>query len=197
MPRIAPLPWDSLDPESRRRIEEGVASGMYPETSAMRVMAHSPEALEAMHEGYRAIYGRSALGQRLQELLRIRSAQLNGCDLCAAARKDESLTDEDIRCMLEADTGAYSQRERLALRLLTLMAADPQHIDGAIFRELGQHFTTREVVELAWFCGNCLGVHRMMHALDMLGQEPPILGLETAAVSSAGATNAVAHGDNR
>jgi alkylhydroperoxidase family enzyme len=185
VPRIAPKPWESLDAASRRRIEEGKASGMYPETSSMCVIAHSPEALAAMHDSYKAVFGKSALGLRLQELIRIRSAQLNGCDLCAGARKDESLTDADIACLLDSDGGQYNERERLALLLLTLMATDHHKIDSNIFRELAKVFSTREVVELTWFCGNCIGTHRLMHALDMLGAEPPILGFAEPAVTAA------------
>jgi alkylhydroperoxidase family enzyme len=184
MPRIAPKSWESLDSASRRRIEEGKASGMYPETSSMRVIAHSPEALAAMHDSYKAVFGKGALGLRLQELIRIRSAQLNGCDLCAGARKDESLTDADLACMWDSDTGQYNERERLALRLLTLMATDHHKIDSNVFRELAQVFSAREVVELAWFCGNCIGTHRLMHALDMIGTEPPILGVEGREVTA-------------
>lgn len=184
MPRIAPKAWDQLDPASRHRIEEGMANGMYPETSAMRVIAHSPEALAAMHDSYKAVFGNSALGQRLQELIRIRSAQLNGCDLCATAVKDESLTSADVACAIDADAVQYSERERLALRFLTLMATDPQRLDANVFRELAKAFNTREVVELAWFCGNCIGTHRLMHALDMLGTEAPILGIEEPAVTA-------------
>ena len=185
MARIAPKPWDRLDSASRRRIEEGKASGMYPETSSMCVVAHSPEALAAMHEGYKAVFGKSALGQRLQELIRIRSAQLNGCDLCADARKDESLSDADIACEIESDGGALDERERLALRFLTLMATDHYKIDSTTFRELAKVFGAREVVELAWFCGNCIGTHRFMHALDMLGSDAPILGLDEPAITAA------------
>lgn len=181
MPRIAPLPWETLDPASRRRLEEGMASGMYPETTAMRVIAHSPEALAAMHDSYKAVFGKSALGQRLQELIRIRSAQLNGCDLCAGARKDESLSDADIACMIDTDATRYTERERLALQLVTSMATDPHKIDANTFRALAGQFSTREVVELTWFCGTCVGTHRMMHALDMMGSEAPVLGLEESA----------------
>jgi alkylhydroperoxidase family enzyme len=176
MARVAPKPWDHLDTGTRRRIEEGRASGMYPETTSMCVVAHSPEALAAMHDSYKAIFGKSALGGRLQELIRIRSAQLNGCDLCAAARKDESLSEADIACEIEG-SGALDERERLALRVLTLMATDHHKIDSNTFRELATLFSTREVVELLWFCGNCIGTHRFMHALDMMGTEAPIFGV--------------------
>jgi alkylhydroperoxidase family enzyme len=184
MARIAPKPWDQLDAGSRRRIEEGKASGMYPETTSMCVVAHSPEALAAMHESYKAVFGKSALGQRLQELIRIRSAQLNGCDLCAAARKDDSVSDADIACEIDG-AGPLNERERLALRLLTVMATDHHKIDSNTFHELAVVFSTREVVELVWFCGNCLGTHRFMHALDMMGTESPILGLDEPRVTAA------------
>lgn len=185
MPRVAPKAWDKLDPASRRRIEEGRSSGMYPEERSMCVIAHSPEALAAMHDSYKAVFGKSALGQRLQELIRIRSAQLNGCDLCAGARKDESLTDADIACLLDGDSGQYNERERLALRFLTLMATDHHKIDGDLFRELARSFDTREVIELAWFCGSCIGTHRLMHALDMMGTEAPILGVDEVTETAA------------
>jgi alkylhydroperoxidase family enzyme len=77
--------------------------------------------------------------------------------------------------MLDADAGQYDERERLALRLLTVMATDHHKIDSDIFRGLAKVFSTREVVELVWFCGNCIGTHRLMHALDMIGTEAPIL----------------------
>ncbi len=184
MARIAPKPWDQLDAGSRRRIEEGMASGMYPETTSMCVVAHSPEALAAMHESYKAIFGKSALGHRLQELIRIRSAQLNGCDLCAAARKDDSVSDADIACEIDG-AGPLDERDRLALRLLTVIATDHHKIDSSTFRGLARVFSTREVVELVWFCGNCLGTHRFMHALDMMGTESPILGLDEPRVTAA------------
>jgi alkylhydroperoxidase family enzyme len=150
---------------------------MYSETTSMCVVAHSPEALAAMHESYKAIFGKSALGQRLQEFIRIRSAQLNGCDLCATARKDDSLTEAAVACEIEG-AGPLDERERLALNVLTVMATDHHKIDSDIFRELARLFTTREVVELVWFCGNCIGTHRFMHALDMMGTEAPVLGMD-------------------
>jgi AhpD family alkylhydroperoxidase len=145
---------------------------MYPEPVAMQIVANSPEALAGMHAGYEAVFGRSALGQRLQELIRIRSAQLNGCDMCAAARKDQSLDEAELACAapLPADP-----RERAALRLLELMTRDPLAIDDAVVAGLGEVFSAREIVELGWFCGSCIGTHRFMHMLDMLGSAPPLV----------------------
>jgi alkylhydroperoxidase family enzyme len=178
MARIAPKAWDALDPASRRRIEEGVATGMYTETDSMRIMAHSPEAFAGMHESYKAVFKAGTMGMRLQELLRIRSAQLNGCDLCASSRKDDAMQDEDLSCAVDAEGAQYTERERLALRLLTLMATDHHKIDAAFFRQLATVFNAREVIEVAWFCGQCIGTHRLMHALDVIGNDAPVLGAD-------------------
>jgi AhpD family alkylhydroperoxidase len=172
MPRIAPVAWNDLDAASRAAIEDGINTGMYPEPVAMQVIANSPEALAGMHASYAAVFGKSALGTRLQELIRIRSALLNGCDMCAAARKDASLREEELAC--EAPIPA-DPRERAALKLLDLMVRDHHAIGDDMLRELATVFTTREIVELGWFCGTCIGTHRFMHMLDMLGTEEPIL----------------------
>lgn len=173
MPRIAPVPWDRLDDASRALIEQGMASGMYPEPVAMQVVANSPGALAGMHAGYAAVFQRGALGHRLQELIRIRSAQLNGCDMCAAARKEAPPGEAECAVVLTDDPG-----ERAALALLEAMVGDHHAIGDATLLELARYFSTAQIVELGWFCGNCIGTHRFMHMLDMLGTEPPVLAMD-------------------
>ena len=43
---------------------------------------------------------RSLLGGRILELLRIRSAQLGECQPCMQSRKHDSITDEDVACLI-------------------------------------------------------------------------------------------------
>ena len=83
MARVAPIPWEHLGDEARTRIEAGHASGMYSTPVPVQIIAHSPNALRSMDESYKAFFGRSAIGQRLQELVRIRSAQLGDCRPCS------------------------------------------------------------------------------------------------------------------
>lgn len=181
MPRIAPVEWNELDLGSRNLIEEGLTSGMYPEPIAMQVVANSPEALAGMHAGYASVFGRSALGSRIQELVRIRSAQLNGCDLCAAARKAPSIS---TACEIAQPE---DPRESAALRLLDLMINNHHAIDEDVLRDLAKVFSAREIIELGWFCGTCIGTHRFMHMMDMIGTEPPIIAAGQPAQESLGA----------
>jgi alkylhydroperoxidase family enzyme len=177
MARVAPVPWEDLSEEARTRIEAGLASGMYSTPVPVQIIAHSPNALRSMDESYKALFGRSAIGQRLQELVRLRSAQLGSCEPCSLSRKDDSVSEEDVACLMEPQSGNYTDRERLAIRFVDLLATDHYAVDAAFVGELGEVFTTEEIVELGWFAGQAIGTHRFMHALDVLGDEAPVIGV--------------------
>jgi alkylhydroperoxidase family enzyme len=148
---------------------------MYTMVLPLQIVAHSPNALRGLDETYKAVYGRAAVGPRILELMRLRSAQLGSCAPCSLSRKDESITEEDVACLLDPDKAGSNQRERLAIRLVDLMATDHHAIDGAFFRQLAEAFTPEEIVEMAWYAGQAIGGHRFMHALDVLGEEAPVI----------------------
>ena len=175
MPVIAPLPMEEVDAASRARMEAGMATGMYTTTLPLRIMARAPASLAAMDEAYKATFRKSLLEDRLVELLRVRSAQINGCAPCSASRKEESVSEEDIACMVDPDAANYSPRERLALRFLTMMATDHHLITPAVYHDLSSAFTTAEIVELGWTCSQNIAGHRFMHSLDALGDAAPVL----------------------
>lgn len=181
MPRIAPIAWEDLDDEARRRIEAGTASGMYRMTLPLQIVAHSPNALRGMDEGYKAVYGCSAVGSRIQELMRLRSAQLGSCAPCSLSRKDCTITEEDVAALAAPDGAAYTERERLAIRMVDLMANDPHAIDDDLIREMAKVFTVEEIVEVGWYAGQVVGGHRFMHMLDALGTAEPVVGARQAA----------------
>src|ERR1700712_4211086 len=131
MPRIAPIAWEDLSDEARERMEAGTATGMYRMTVPLQIVAHSPNALRGMDEGYKAIFNCSAIGQRTQELMRLRSAQLGACAPCSLSRKDDSISEADVACLSYPSAGGYTDQERLAIRMVDLMAMDPHSIDDA------------------------------------------------------------------
>lgn len=180
MPRIAPIEWDLLDDEARRRIEAGQASGMYTMTLPLQIVAHSPNALRGMDEGYKAVFGCSAMGQRIQELMRLRSASLGACEPCSLSRKDDSLSEADVCALGEEsdDTGLYSDRERLAIEMVDRMALGPDALDEAFLIEMAKVFTAEEIVEIGWYASQVVGGHRFMHMLDALGDDAPVVGSE-------------------
>jgi alkylhydroperoxidase family enzyme len=175
MARIEPIPWDALPARSRAMLEEGMASGMYTTPVPMQVVAYSSVALEAMHASYTATFRRGLLEPRLVELLRLHSAQSGACAPCATSRKDESVTEDDVACLVDVEGDRFDARERAALRFFDDLASDHHRIDGDYLRDLHEIFSVAEIVELGYLCGMFLGGHRFLHTLGVLGDEPPVL----------------------
>jgi alkylhydroperoxidase family enzyme len=176
MPRIEPLPWEALSPETIERFNVSIdRGGSPPDKTASRILAYAEHG-HIPDDGDRHFnYPRHLLGGRLLEMLRIRSAQLGGCEPCMNARKVEGVTEEVVACLSPNMRGDLSERERRALNFLDLLIKDHHSIDDAIYRGLAEVFTIAEIVELGTTCGHMMGTHRFIHTLDPYGDAPPVL----------------------
>ena len=175
MPRIEPIPLEKLAPEPRRIIEEGVASGMYATPIPLQIFAYKTQQI-LMTNAARTVWGQqSLLGGRILELLRIRSAQLGECQPCMQSRKHDSITDDDVACLLAPGQGDLTRQERLAVNFLDLLSADHHAIDDEVYRELGEVFTAAQIIELGFACANSMGLHRFLHTLDIYGTGEPVI----------------------
>ena len=115
MPRIEPIPLDQLADEPRRIIEEGVADGTYATPVPLQIFAYKTMQI-MMTNAARGMMGKkSLLGARIVELIRIRSAQLGECQPCMQSRKHDSITDEDVACLI-APGGVAADRAGAAGR---------------------------------------------------------------------------------
>ena len=184
MPRIEPIPMDELADEPRRIIEEGVASGMYATPIPLQIFAYKTQQI-LMTNAARSVWGKeSLLGGRILELLRIRSAQLGECQPCMQSRKHDSITDEDVACLLAPGQGELTEQERLAVQFLDLLSADHHAIDDDTYRELGKVFTAAQIIELGFACANSMGLHRFIHTLDVYGTSEPVIAFSADQVDS-------------
>ena len=177
MPRIEPMPWEALPPKERERMAHTVAHGGSPaDKTATRILAyalhdHVPDDGDRHYN-----YPRHLLPGKLLEMLRIRSAQLGGCDPCMNARKVDEVTEELVACVANpALRGDLSTRERLAIEFLDQLATDHWSIGDDTYRMLAQHFTIAEIIELGSTCGHMIGTHRFIHTLDPYGDAPPVI----------------------
>jgi alkylhydroperoxidase family enzyme len=182
MPVIEPIPWDQLPDHARALIEQGQATGMYTTPVPMQVMAYSAAALQSMHDAYRATFRNTVLDERLVELLRLRSAEAGGCAPCMASRKDESVSSDDVACLMDPDPERFSPREIAALRYFDLLSYDHLSIGPETYSELKTMFSTAEIVELSYLCANSLGVHRFMHTLAFASDEEPVIAFDPAEI---------------
>ncbi len=115
------------------------------------------------------------LGGRILELLRIRSAQLGECQPCMQSRKHDSITDEDVACLLDMDEGDLTRQERMAVRFMDLLSADHHAIDADFYRQLAEVFTAAQIIELGFSCAQSIGLHRFIHTLEVFGTDAPVI----------------------
>ena len=185
MPRIEPIPLDELADEPRRIIEEGVADGTYATPVPLQIFAYKTAQI-MMTNAARAVMGKqSLLGGRIVELIRIRSAQLGECQPCMQSRKHDSITDEDVACLVAPGGSQLTEQERMAVEFLDLLSADHHAIDDDVYRRLGEVFTAAQIVELGFTCASTMGLHRFIHTLDVFGTRPPVIAYDRAQVDAA------------
>jgi alkylhydroperoxidase family enzyme len=185
VPRIEPIPMDHLAEEPRRIIEEGVADGTYATPVPLQIFAYRTDQI-LMTSAARGAWGqRSLLGGRILELIRIRSAQLGECQPCMQSRKHDSITEEDVACLLAPGHTTLTEQERLAVEFLDLLSADHHAIDDDTYRKLGEVFTAAQIVELGFTCANAMGLHRFIHTLDVFGDGEPVISFDPSQVDSA------------
>lgn len=185
MARIEPAPMDQLSDASRRIVEAGVEAGLYATPVPLQIFAYRNAQL-AQVDMARAHMGKDTLlGGRIIELLRIRSAQLGECQPCSQSRKHDSITEEDVACLLAPQEGDFTPRERLAVEFLDLLSTDHHAIDDEFYRRLGERFTAAQIIELGFVCASTMGLHRFIHTLDVHGTEAPVIGYSPDEVDSA------------
>ncbi len=185
VPRIEPIPLEELAPEPRRIIEEGVADGTYATPIPLQIFAYKTSQI-LMTNAARSAWGQqSLLGGRILELLRIRSAQLGECQPCMQSRKHDSITEEDVACLVAPGGSELTEQERLAVEFLDLLSADHHAIDDEFYRRLSEVFTAAQIVELGFACANSMGLHRFIHTLDVFGRDAPVIPYSADQVDSA------------
>jgi alkylhydroperoxidase family enzyme len=185
MPRIEPIPLEELAEKPRRIIEDGVADGTYATPIPLQIFAYRTQQILMTHAARGAWGQQSLLGGRILELIRIRSAQLGECQPCMQSRKHESITDEDVACLIAPGSSELTEQERLAVQFLDLLSADHHAIDDEVYRELSEVFTAAQIIELGFTCANAMGLHRFIHTLDVFGDGPPVIPYDPDQVDSA------------
>ncbi|MET0986963.1 MAG: carboxymuconolactone decarboxylase family protein [Steroidobacteraceae bacterium] len=170
MPTIEPVPMQDIAPDVRATLEKAVADGRMASPTFLQIVAYNG-ALLRMHASAYQREQPSLLSARLRELIRVRSAQIAGCDECQAARYDETVTDKTAACLIAGTQDELDEREALVMRFVTKMHLDHHSIDGAFYRALARFYSIAEIVEIGQLTATLLGAHRWIHTLDLLGKD--------------------------
>jgi alkylhydroperoxidase family enzyme len=185
MPRIAPIPMNELSSHSREIVESGVAGGLYATPVPLQIFAYRSAQLDQVNAARAQLGTGTLLGGRIMELLRIRSAQLGECQPCSQSRKHDSITDEDVACLLAPGHGSLTPQEQMAVEFIDLLSADHHAMDDEFYKRLGEYFTAAQIIELGFTCAGVMGLHRFIHTLDVYGDSPPVIEYSQDQVDSA------------
>ena len=111
-----------------------------------------PAQLRTSTDAHRTARGDgSLLGGRILELIRIRSAQLGECQPCMQSRKHDSITDEDVACLLDVGrerphpAGAHGGRVHRPAVRRPPRASTPTSTVGS-----AEVFTAAQIIELGF-----------------------------------------------
>jgi alkylhydroperoxidase family enzyme len=137
-------------------------------------MALRPELGAGLAALSEAVYGKSILPLRVQELARMRIALSNECEVCRKARYDSGAADGLDEAFYAHAAGwrdwpGYSAREKLAAEYAEGIATDHLALrdDAGFWQRLRQHYSDAEIVDLAICCSLWLGAGRTMRVLDV------------------------------
>jgi alkylhydroperoxidase family enzyme len=187
VPRFEPIPSDQLSDEANAIFDAGRAIGVYPDLDGerpapLRVMAYNSTVLKATAAQAAAMWKSGVLDDRIKELVRIRSAQVNGCDACASRVKDPSVGADDVACLVAGGDDGLDQRETLAVALVGDLAWRPDAVDEKRLGDLLGSFSPAEVVELAYHVCVMLGQHRFHHLFRSFEEGEPLVSFEPGLV---------------
>jgi hypothetical protein len=185
MPRIEPIPMEELSPEARQIVTDGVASGLYSTPVPLQIFAYKSSQLQLVDLARQHFGKGGLLPPRIIELLRIRSAQLGACEPCSASRKHDSITDDDVACLVDPGHGALDEQERMAIEFIDLLSEDHHSMDDDFYRRLGKVFTAAQIIELGFTVSQAMGLHRFLHTLNVYGDSEPVIRWSPDQVDSA------------
>jgi len=156
--------------EKVKVVFEGMEKKLGAVPNVFRVMAHSPEMLEAFL-ALNATLPKTKLDGKLRELAYIKTSELNACDYCLhhhrTLGKKAGLNDRQVsetEDFEESDT--YDDLQRDVMRYAE-QATRHIHVDDSLFARLKKTLGDRELVELAMTVGIANFTNRVTETLRM------------------------------
>jgi alkylhydroperoxidase family enzyme len=154
---------------------------------------YAPEIAGGAANYIHAVYTKSRLSLRELEAARMRTAHINGCELCIGMRSDRDLAgflegagidprqavsargdavpDEQFYADIEnwQRSDCYSPRERMIIEYAERMGNEPKTIkhDEAFWARMHAQFSDAEIVDMTFCIGAWMALGRLTHVLDL------------------------------
>jgi uncharacterized peroxidase-related enzyme len=149
--RISLLERDQVSPEIGAIYDALLKQrGLVP--NMFKTLAHTPAVALGIAGFLKGLLGDTALPGWYKELIATRIAVLNDCVYAVSAHslsaRQKGASEEQISSVRDPQHGPFSERERLGFRCADRLHQGPEHLDDGFFRELKEHFSEPELVEL-------------------------------------------------
>ena len=156
--------------EKVKPVFEGMEKKIGAVPNVFRVMAHSPEMLEAFL-ALNATLPKTQLEGKLRELAYIKTSELNGCDYCLhhhrALGKKAGLDDRQVAETADFESSdAYDELQRDVMRYAEQVTRHI-NVEDSLFNRLKQSLNDRQIVELAMTVGIANFTNRVTETLRM------------------------------
>ena len=134
------------------------------------VLGEQPEAMTAFWRLYGVLWSHGSVDHTVKEVARLRNARVTGCAYCRNVRfsiaRDEGLTEDRVSLITdEFEVSALTEREKAVIRFVDTFLADPGRLSDGQRRELLEHFTTGQLVELTVGVALFMGFSKIAVAL--------------------------------
>ena len=145
--------------------------------------SHAPASIKAMMDLEKS-FADSTVEKTIQELVKLRASQINGCGHCIDMHSKELRADgesEQKLYLLSAwrESPFYSERERAALAWTEAVTLISQtHAPDDVYNEVRAHFSEAEIVNLTMLIGTINTWNRLAIGFRAI---PPVKAAATAA----------------
>jgi AhpD family alkylhydroperoxidase len=150
MPRVQPLPSNTLPPRIADVYDRFVAFGPFQDQAA--VLAHVPPALDHLYRMLMELKERGGVPWRYVELAIVVASKLNECAFCVSSHspvlKIEGLSAAAIATLPSADHADFDETDRLVIEYATLVTRKSGQIRDNVFERLRARFNESQIVEL-------------------------------------------------
>lgn len=161
---------DRPSPLAQRLIQDARRAGT-PNPDVYLVMDHVPDLMRTFHDHWRVMFDHGVVDRDLKELVRRKVANYHACVTCASVEVpgEEMSIDEKLAESYEwRESSALTGREKAAMWLVDYLMGYDDSAD-ALYRELHDHLTDAEIVELGWFISFNVGTVRFVRSWNLHG----------------------------
>jgi AhpD family alkylhydroperoxidase len=171
MARYLPVQLDAAN-DTVKAVYADVEGDLGSVPDFIKVLAHSGNFLGPIADAYRALMGETGLSEKIRQLVVLKTCRLDKCkstiDRHSRLALDAGWTEEQLRAIDDySDSALFTYYEREALQLVDFVYSRPDEIPFDYWRQLDNHYTSDQVVEMITLIGFTMMVNRLILSLEL------------------------------